>query len=168
MGDNTERADAFRSGGLGLTSRKYSDAELEELKDRNPLRQDRRTMGIVVSARQEIHRSMPDPFAGSSPRATASARSSRLSSASPRTSRGAVRTLISPMSSRRAADGGEEIAQALRELVAAIVIHPEGRDEPRIEVTGRLAKLIGADVFPQAALKTLVAGSGIEPPTYGL
>jgi hypothetical protein len=36
MGDNTERADAFRSGGLGLTSRKYSDAELEELKDRNP------------------------------------------------------------------------------------------------------------------------------------
>jgi hypothetical protein len=72
------------------------------------------------------------------------------------------------MSSRRAADGGEEIAQALRELVAAIVIHPEGRDEPRIEVTGRLAKLIGADVFPQAALKTLVAGSGIEPPTYGL
>src|SRR5262249_40626850 len=35
---------------------------------------------------------------------------------------------------RRSVDGGEEIAAALRELIAAIVIHPTGRDEPRIEV----------------------------------
>jgi hypothetical protein len=59
---------------------------------------------------------------------------------------------------RRAVDGGEEIAQALRELVAAIVIHPEGRKEPRIEVTGRLAKLIGADVFPQSSVEDVGSG----------
>jgi hypothetical protein len=56
--------------------------------------------------------------------------------------------------------------------VAAVVVHPAGRDEPRIEVTGRLAQLSEApELFPQqdiAARRALVAGSGIEPPTYGL
>jgi DNA invertase Pin-like site-specific DNA recombinase len=70
--------------------------------------------------------------------------------------------------SRRSVDGGEEIAAALRELIAEVVIHPTGRDEPRIEVTGRLAKLTGADLFPQTSLTTVVAGAGIEPATYGL
>jgi hypothetical protein len=70
--------------------------------------------------------------------------------------------------SRRSVDGGEEIAAALRELIAEIVIHPAGRDEPRIEVTGRLAKLTGANLFPQTSLTTVVAGAGIEPATYGL
>jgi hypothetical protein len=53
-------------------------------------------------------------------------------------------------------------------LIAAIVVHPAGRDEPRIEVTGRPAKLTGTDFFPQGCLKTAVAGAGIEPATYGL
>ena len=60
-------------------------------------------------------------------------------------------------------DGREEIAGALRELVAAVVVHPAGRDEPRIEVTGPLAQLTGApELFPQqdiAAPRTLVAGT---------
>jgi site-specific DNA recombinase len=70
--------------------------------------------------------------------------------------------------SRRSVHGGEEIVGALRELIAEIVIHPASRDEPRIEVTGRLAKLTGADLFPQTSLTTVVAGAGIEPATYGL
>jgi hypothetical protein len=65
--------------------------------------------------------------------------------------------------SRRMVDGREEIAGALRELVAAVVVHPAGRDEPRIEVTGPLAQLTGApELFPQqdiAAPRTLVAGT---------
>jgi hypothetical protein len=72
--------------------------------------------------------------------------------------------------SRRMVRGDEEVASALRELVVAVVIHPAGREEPRIEVTGRLAKLTGApDLFPQQTLGgTVVAGAGIEPATYGL
>jgi hypothetical protein len=150
-GDNTERADAFRSGGLGLTSRKYSDAELEELKDRNPLRQDRRTMGIVASARQEIHRSMPDPFVGSSPRATASARSSRIKLGIARDTAERCPDLDpADVLTRRAVDGREEIAGALRALVAAVVVHPAGRDEPRGEVTGPLAQLTGRRNFSRS------------------
>jgi site-specific DNA recombinase len=68
----------------------------------------------------------------------------------------------------RSVGGTEEIAAALRELISAIVVHPAGRDEPRIEVTGRLAKLTGTDLFPQVSLTTAVAGAGIEPATYGL
>jgi hypothetical protein len=57
--------------------------------------------------------------------------------------------------------GDEEVASALRELVLAVVIHPAGRDAPRIEVTGRLAKLTDApDLFPQQTLgATAVAGA---------
>jgi hypothetical protein len=68
----------------------------------------------------------------------------------------------------RTIQDGEEMASAMRELISAIVIHPVGRNEPRIEVTGRLAKLTGADLFPQSSLTTAVAGAGIEPATYGL
>jgi site-specific DNA recombinase len=69
---------------------------------------------------------------------------------------------------RRLVDGGEIIATALRDLVGAVVIHPR-KGEPAIEVTGQLAALVGGDIFPQQVLSpTLVAGSGIEPPTYGL
>jgi site-specific DNA recombinase len=59
---------------------------------------------------------------------------------------------------RRSVHGSEEMAGALRELITAIVIHPSGRDEPRVEVTGRLAKLMGTDLFPQSSLTTAVAG----------
>ena len=58
-------------------------------------------------------------------------------------------------------EGDEEVVCALRELVAAVVIHPAGRDEPKIEVTGRLAKLTGTpDLFPQQTIPpTAVAGA---------
>jgi hypothetical protein len=72
--------------------------------------------------------------------------------------------------SRRMVEGDEEVASALRELISAVVIHPAGKDEPKIEVTGRLAQLTNApDLFPQQTLwPTVVAGAGIEPATYGL
>ena len=77
---------------------------------------------------------------------------------------------LAAMLSRRMVEGDEEVVCALRELVAAVVIHPAGRDEPKIEVTGRLAKLTGTpDLFPQQTIPpTAVAGAGIEPATYGL
>jgi hypothetical protein len=77
---------------------------------------------------------------------------------------------LAAMLSRRMVEGDEEVVCALRELVAAVVIHPAGRDEPKIEVTGRLAKFTGTpDLFPQQTIPpTAVAGAGIEPATYGL
>ena len=81
----------------------------------------------------------------------------------------AIEDLASTLT-RRLVDGGEDIAGPLRELIAAVVIHPAGKDEPRIEVTGRLASLTGpAELFPQQIIPpTVVAGAGIEPATYGL
>jgi hypothetical protein len=38
----------------------------------------------------------------------------------------------------------EEVASALRELISAVVIHPAGKEEPKIEVMGRLAQLTSA------------------------
>src|SRR5262249_31845991 len=72
--------------------------------------------------------------------------------------------------SRRIIEGDEEVVCALRELVVAVLVHPAGRDEPKIEVTGRLANLTGCpDLFPQQTIPTTaVAGAGIEPATYGL
>lgn len=54
---------------------------------------------------------------------------------------------------RRSVEASEEIAGPLRDLVASIVITPAGKMEPpRIEVTGRLADLIGGDLFPRTAV----------------
>jgi hypothetical protein len=65
-------------------------------------------------------------------------------------------------------DRNEEVATALRELIAAVVIHPKD-GAPEIEVTGRLAKLTGSEVFPQQVIPpTVVAGAGFEPATSGL
>lgn len=53
----------------------------------------------------------------------------------------------------------------------AIVVQPgsDPKGEPEVEITGRLAALIGGDVFPQADVpRMMVAGAGIEPATYGL
>jgi hypothetical protein len=51
--------------------------------------------------------------------------------------------------SRRLVEGDEEVATSLRELISAAVIHPAGKDDPKIEVTGRLAQLTSApDLFP--------------------
>jgi site-specific DNA recombinase len=74
------------------------------------------------------------------------------------------------MLSRRTVKGGEDVASALRELIAAVVVHPAHKGDPRLEVRGRLARLTGAqDLFPQQEIPpTVVAGAGIEPATYGL
>jgi hypothetical protein len=56
-------------------------------------------------------------------------------------------------------------SRALRDLIAAVIVHPEAGSAPRIEVTGRLAQLTGLDLFPQSKA---VAGGGLEPPTSGL
>lgn len=56
---------------------------------------------------------------------------------------------------RRLVDGNEELAAALRELIASVAVHPgAAAGAPRIDVTGRLTQLIGGELFP-----TLVAGA---------
>ncbi|MFZ2490207.1 MAG: recombinase family protein [Thermoanaerobaculia bacterium] len=81
-----------------------------------------------------------------------------------------VEDLAKALSSESAGDVREPIS-ALRELVAAVVIHPTPPGAPmEIEVRGRLAALIGHDVFPAARMwgGTVVAEEGLEPPTQGL
>ena len=50
-------------------------------------------------------------------------------------------------------DGMEEEAIiAFRKLVSAVIVHETARGAPmEIEIKGRLAALIGVDVFPQGA-----------------
>ena len=65
---------------------------------------------------------------------------------------------------RRTVEGGEDVAQALRDVVEAVDIHPQGREAPRIEVRGRLAALTGEPIPPHGECKdpsliTLVAGA---------
>jgi site-specific DNA recombinase len=68
--------------------------------------------------------------------------------------------------------GDGKAAAALRELIAAVTVKPgaDARGEPLVEVTGRLAALMGGgEIFPQGEVsRTAVAGAGIEPATYGL
>lgn len=81
-----------------------------------------------------------------------------------------VEDLAKALSSESAGDVREPIS-ALRELVAAVVIHPTPPGAPmEIEVRGRLAALIGHEVFPAARMwgGTVVAEEGLEPPTQGL
>lgn len=92
-----------------------------------------------------------------------------------------VQTLADMLHAGRVS-GQEQIAQALRALLHTIVVHPD-KNEPRLAVTGHLAKLTGAAVFPQQtveplqavagagqpdALRKVVAGAGLEPATSGL
>jgi hypothetical protein len=46
-----------------------------------------------------------------------------------------------PAPSRAARQRDEVAAAALRELIAAVIVQSAGKDEPRIEVRGRLAQL---------------------------
>src|SRR5262245_47674646 len=70
---------------------------------------------------------------------------------------------------RRLVDGDEEPAGALRELVVSITIQPR-KGAPDIMIAGRLAKLAGAEIFPEGVDcgSTVVAGAGLEPATSGL
>jgi DNA invertase Pin-like site-specific DNA recombinase len=81
-----------------------------------------------------------------------------------------VEDLQKALSSESLGDDREPV-RALRELVAAIVVLPTPPGAPmEIEVRGRLAALIGHDVFPAARMwgGTVVAEEGLEPPTQGL
>ena len=59
---------------------------------------------------------------------------------------------------------------ASRTLTQRKAVHGAEKDEPRVEVRGRLAQLTSApELFPQQEIPlTVVAGAGIEPATYGL
>src|SRR5262249_52598169 len=56
---------------------------------------------------------------------------------------GAIDDLATTLS-RRLVEGDEAVASALRELISAVVVHPGGKDEPKIAATGRLAQLTSA------------------------
>ena len=60
----------------------------------------------------------------------------------------------------------EDVAAALRELIAAVIITPaEAKDDPGT----KLAQLTGApELFLQQHPPTVVAGAGLEPATSGL
>ena len=70
----------------------------------------------------------------------------------------------------RAVEGHEDVAGALRELVAAVTVAPGAGNEPELTVSGRLAALAGGELFPSGPLhrSAMVAGEGFEPPTSGL
>lgn len=68
------------------------------------------------------------------------------------------------------AKGGEEAAEALRDLIESVTIRRDAREKGGIEleVTGRLNALLGESAFPNTVLKAVVAEDGFEPPTRGL
>ncbi len=59
---------------------------------------------------------------------------------------------------RRTVASDEGIAVALRELVSCVTVTPTEKGPPVIDVTGRLAVLMGADLFPQS--RGDISGSG--------
>ena len=63
----------------------------------------------------------------------------------------------------------DQVIAAVRSLIAAVVVHPDSA-APRVDLKGRLAELLDASMFPACSLwpGTMVAGEGLEPPTYGL
>ncbi|HMA73130.1 MAG TPA: recombinase family protein, partial [Xanthobacteraceae bacterium] len=70
--------------------------------------------------------------------------------------------------SRPVVRANQEIARALRELVVAIIVHPNDRGRPEIKVKGRLAALTAPGVFPEGrVVNALVAEDRFEPPTHG-
>jgi hypothetical protein len=60
---------------------------------------------------------------------------------------------------------------AVRSLIAEVVVRGEpGCGPVNVEVKGRLAELLGDDEFPKRTARggLVVAGTGVEPATYGL
>jgi hypothetical protein len=65
----------------------------------------------------------------------------------------------------------EETSEAIRDLIESASVRPTPPYAPIIvDVTGKLAKLLGVAVFPEAKVsgEWMVAGEGFEPPTPGL
>jgi hypothetical protein len=62
----------------------------------------------------------------------------------------------------RAVSGHEPVSIALRELVSCVTVTPTADGEPpRISVTGRLAVLVGGDLFPHSRGDIGGSGGGI-------
>jgi DNA invertase Pin-like site-specific DNA recombinase len=70
------------------------------------------------------------------------------------------------------ATGDGEAAQALRELVSAVIVRSTAkRGGVEVEVAGRLSPLLGERAYPNGIRRvwgTMVAEEGFEPPTHGL
>jgi len=62
---------------------------------------------------------------------------------------------------RRTVASDEGIAVALRELVSCVTVTPTEKGPPVSDVTGRLAVLMGADLFPQSRGDIIGSGGGI-------
>jgi site-specific DNA recombinase len=59
----------------------------------------------------------------------------------------------------------EEAVVAFRKLVSAVIVHETARGQPmEIEIKGRLAALIGLDVFPQGRMTATLGGSMVAGP----
>ena len=81
-----------------------------------------------------------------------------------------VESLAATLSRHAASpDTKGKVVSDLRELVHSITVHHKGAHQGvEVEVTGRLAALIGGSVFPTGVRGHVVAEAGLEPATYGL
>jgi len=61
----------------------------------------------------------------------------------------------------RTVSGDEGISIALRELVSCVTITPRDKGTPKITVTGRMAVLVGGDLFPHSCGDIGGSGGGI-------
>lgn len=72
----------------------------------------------------------------------------------------------------KAEDDRGSLIQDFRILVHSVTVHPKGPWKGfEVELKGKLATLLGGEVFPQAHHNSggyMVAGEGLEPPTPGL
>jgi hypothetical protein len=64
---------------------------------------------------------------------------------------------------RRTVASDQGIAVALRELVSCVTVTPTEKGPPVIDATGRLAVLMGADLFPQSRGDISGSGGAIHP-----
>jgi hypothetical protein len=77
---------------------------------------------------------------------------------------------------RDQAEGDATAANAIRRIVESVTVMPApAGTAPELAVEGHLAALINAPAFPRGKIvsdstsaKLMVAGEGLEPPTYGL
>jgi hypothetical protein len=61
----------------------------------------------------------------------------------------------------RTVSGDESISIALRELVSCVTVTPVDKGPPKISVTGRMAVLVGGDLFPHSRGDIDGSGGGI-------
>ena len=84
-----------------------------------------------------------------------------------------VNSLAETMAGHAGADDDRgSLISDFRALVHSVTVHPKAAWQGfEVEVKGKLAALVGGQVFPQAHYisgSRVVAGEGLEPPTPGL